>query len=216
MKNIILIVIASTLLSCSKDDMLYPSPFSNGIEGQTKITMNTPKDARGYYHYKFDNTKSFNYTMVYAEATPITNERYLYNGTSVIESKFDTDTYWLFDTLTVTIPLYSPFTSLYSNPYFRTPLSVGNRTVTLSQFANTMVPLIEDYRTYFKKYDSRMDEYRPQGDMMWTKQMVGPIPSSYRGDTIKLYVKTFWECGNYSITYPKRTEKIDSLSLIID
>jgi hypothetical protein len=79
-----------------------------------------------------------------------------------------------------------------------------------------MVPLVENYRTYFKKYDSRMDEYRPQGDMMWTKQLIGPIPTSYKGDTIKVYVKVFWEAGNYSITYPKRTEKIDSLSLIID
>lgn len=215
MKNFILVLSVLTLFGCSKDP-LYPSPFANGLEGQTKITMKAPRDARGYYHYQFDNTKAFNYTFVYAEATPVTNPRYLYNGVSVIESRFDTDTYWLFDTLTVTIPLYNPFRSLYSSPYFNTPLSVGNTTVTLSQFANTMVPLIEDYGTYFKKYDPRMDEYRPQGDMMWTKQMVGPIPSSYKGDTIKVYVKVFWECGNYSLTYPSRTEKIDSLSLIID
>ena len=214
-KQVTVLLSALVLFGCEKE-LQYPSPFTNGIEGQTKLTMNAPKDARGYYHFQFDNTKSFNYTSVYAEATPVTNPRYLYNGVSVIESRFDTDTYWLFDTLTVTIPLYSPFTSLYSSPYFRTPLPVGNRTVTLSQFANTMVPLVENYRTYFKKYDSRMDEYRPQGDMMWTKQLIGPIPASYKGDTIKVYVKVFWETGNYSITYPKRTEKIDSLSLIID
>jgi hypothetical protein len=178
--------------------------------------MGTPKDARGYFHYKFDRTKSFNYTSVYAEATPITNERYLYNGVSVVESEFDTDTYWVFDTLTVTIPLYNPFRSLYSSPYFNTPLSVGTKTVTLSQYRNTIVPLIATSSTYFKNYDARMDEYKPSGNNMWTKQLIGPIPAQYRGDTIKIYVKTYWECGNYSITYPERTEKIDSLSLIID
>jgi hypothetical protein len=61
-----------------------------------------------------------------------------------------------------------------------------------------------------------MDEYKPSGNNMWTKQLIGPIPAQYRGDTIKIYVKTYWECGNYSLTYPERTEKIDSLSLIID
>ena len=216
MKQFITLFSVLVLFGCSKDGLQYPSPFTNSNEGQVSITMGTPKDARGYFHYKFDRTKSFNYTSVYAEATPITNERYLYNGVSVVESEFDTDTYWVFDTLTVTIPLYNPFRSLYSSPYFNTPLSVGTKTVTLSQYRNTIVPLIATSSTYFKNYDARMDEYKPSGNNMWTKQLIGPIPAQYRGDTIKIYVKTYWECGNYSLTYPERTEKIDSLSLIID
>ena len=61
-----------------------------------------------------------------------------------------------------------------------------------------------------------MDEYTPQNGNLWTKRIIGPIPQGFIGDTITIYGRASWECGNYSIQYPNRTRKIDSLRLIID
>jgi hypothetical protein len=34
------------------------------------------------------------------------------------------------------------------------------------------------------------------------------------GDTVKVYAKISWECGNYSLNYPERTHAVDSLKII--
>jgi hypothetical protein len=218
MKKYITVLIV-LLTSCSKNDDLYPSPFSNTREGEFKISMQAPKDNNGYYHYKFNPNynPNFNYTHIFAEASPITNERYIYNGSSVIEGKFDSDAFWIIgDSLAITIPLYNPFSSLYSSPYFTTPLPTRNKTVILSQFKGFIVPVVPTTGVYFKKYDSRMDDYIPKSNNLWTKRTIGPIPIYMKGDTITVYSKVAWECGNYSIQYPERTHKIDSLKLIIE
>lgn len=208
-----LIFILLLLSACSKE---YPSPFDSGKEGEFKISMQLPKDINGYYYFKFDTTKWFEYTNVFAEASPITNERYIYNGTTVIEGKFDSNSYWIMgDSLSVVIPLYNPFSSLYTSPYFITPLPTKTKTVVLSQFKDFIVPVVPTTGIYFKQYDSRMDEYVPKPNNLWSKRIIGPIPKIMIGDTITIYGKAVWEAGNYSIQYPNRTRKIDSLKLII-
>lgn len=215
MKYYILLLVV-LLSSCSKD-LLYPSPFTNSLEGKFTLSMQTTRDNNGFYHYRFNRTKSFDYTNIFAEATPVTNERYIYNGISVIEGKFDSNAFWIMgDSLTVTLPLYNPFNSLYSSPSFNTPLPVGTKTIILSQFKDFIVPVVPTSPIYFKKYDERMDEYIPQTNNLWTKRIIGPIPKGFIGDTIIIYGKVSWECGNYSIQYPNRTRKVDSLKLIID
>jgi len=210
------LILLLLLTSCSKE-LLYPSPFGDKKEGEFKILVQSPKDNNGYYHYKFNTIKEYNYTDIVAEAIPVINERYIYNGISVIEGKFDSNAFWVLgDSLSVTIQLYSPFTSLYSSPYFTSPLPTRNKTVILSQFKGFIVPVVPTSPIYFKKYDARMDEYKPNGNNLWTKRVIGPIPKYMIGDTITIYGKVAWECGNYSIQYPKYTHKTDSLKLIID
>jgi hypothetical protein len=202
------------LVSCTKE---YPSPFSDGKEGEFKVSMQLPKDNNGYYHFQFNRLKSYDYTNIFAEASPITNERYIYNGTSVIEGRFDSNSFWIMgDSLAIIIPLYNPFNSLYSSPYFNTPLPVGTRTIILSQFKDFIVPVVPTTGVYFKQYDSRMDEYIPKPNNLWTKRIIGPIPKTMIGDTIIVYGKAIWEAGNYSLQHPERTRKVDSLKLIIE
>lgn len=210
------IVLLLLLSSCSKE-ISYPSPFGNRKDGDFKITAQLPRDNNGYYHYKFNTIKDYNYTSIVAEASRITNERYIYNGTSVIEGDFDSNAFWILgDSLAVTIPLYNPFKSLYSSPYFTSPLPVGTKTVILSQFKGFIVPVVPTSPIYFKEYDMRMDEYKPNNNNLWTKRVIGPIPKYMIGDTIVIHGKVAWECGNYSIQNPQYTHKTDSLKLIID
>ena len=44
---------------------------------------------------------------------------------------------------------------------------------------------------------------------MYSKRIVGPIPNLFKGDTIKIYSQTYFDCGNFS------EQKRDSLSVII-
>lgn len=223
MKYIILILIF-LLSSCIKKPIyILPnenniSPFGNKKEGEFKILRypNT-KDSNGYYHYKLNRSVQYNYTDVIAEASPIVNKYYRYNNTSVIESTFDGNAFLILgDSMSVTIPLYNPFNSLYSSPYFNYPISVKNKTIILSQFSGFIVPVVPTNKIYFKEYDARMDIYKPTGNNLWAKRIIGPIPKYMIGDTITIYGKVFWECGTYSINFPKYTNKKDSLKLIID
>ena len=215
MKKILLILLVA-VASCSKR-VDYPSPFSNRLDGEFTVSMKVPKDNNGYYHFQFNPSKDFEYTNIYAEASPVTNERYLYNGISVIEGAFDSDSYWILgENIGVKIPLYNPFRSLYTSPYFTSPLPVGTRSIVLAQYKNSIVEVVPPTKVYFKKYDSRMDEYIPKGNNLWTKRIIGPIPKYMRGDTLRIYANIAWECGNYSLTYPERTHKLDSINLIID
>jgi hypothetical protein len=215
MKKILLVLLIAAT-GCAKTAE-YPSPFGNKLEGEFKVSMKAPKDNNGYYHYQYNTAKEYDYTSIYTEASAITNERYIYNGTSVIEGAFDSDSYWIMgENIGIKLPLYNPFRSLYSSPYFTTPLPVGTKTIVLSQYKNFIVEVVPTSPIYFKKYDSRMDEYVPKGNNLWTKRIIGPIPKYMRGDTIKVYANIAWECGNYSLTHPERTHKIDSINLIID
>jgi hypothetical protein len=216
-KGYILFAIAFLLFGCEPQypEITYPSPFTGTDKGKVKLSMDYPKDNNGYYRVTLNPNKEYNYTSIFVEASRITNSRYIYNGISVIEGKFDSNSYWIIgENLAVTLPLYNPFRSLYSSPYFRTPILVGTKTIILSQFENQIVPLVPETGIYFKEYDPRMDTYKPSSENLWSKKIIGPIPYKMKGDTIKIYCKVSWECGNYSLTYPDRTNIIDSLKII--
>jgi len=214
-----LIALLLVFTSCEKHN-IDPYPFENGK--RSKLVMNYPKDARGYYLVPLDTTRNSNRFNIYTETSKLI-PFYHYNGISVIETRFDSDSYWVLGTisgdLAVTIPLYSPFTSLYSSPYFSTPLPVDTTTVILSQYRNSIVPIVQLTGIYLKEYFAGnmyqpADEYQPEQGMYWGKRIIGPIPKYFLGDTITVYSKTFWEAGNYTYTRPQETTKIDSIKII--
>ena len=214
-KGYVILLGILTLFGCKKEEIKYPSPFTGTDRGVVKLAMKYPKDNNGYYHVTLNPNDPYSYNNIFVEASKITNERYIYNGISVIEAKFDSNSYWVIgENLVVTLPLYNPFSSLYTSPYFNTPIPVGTKTITLSQFNGQIVPLVPPTGIYLKDYDARMDEYQPSFNNMWSKRIIGPIPATMIGDTVKVYAKISWECGNYSLTYPERTHAVDSLKII--
>lgn len=184
------------------------------------VTMQYPRDRNGYYLVPLDTTTGYARYNVYVEATKVI-PKYRYNGVMAIQATFDCDSYWLImNSLAVTIPLYSAF-GLSSSPYYRQPLSVKNKTVILSQYKNTMVPLVQATSIYLKDYfDGNLtqpaDEYKPTdpNTRAWSKRIIGPIPKYFKGDTIKVYCKVSWDVGQYSIDHPDLTEKLDSIRII--
>ena len=201
------------LVGCKKE---LESPFING--NRSKITLNYPRDSRGFYLVTLD-TGEFSRFNIYVEASEV-KPYYQYNGTSVIEVNFDSDTYWIIDkALAVKVPLYS-YRGLFTNPNFRRPLPVKNITVILEQYKNSIVPIVQETGIYLKKYFpgslyQPADEYKPEDGMLWGKRIVGPVPRYMKGDTIKVYAQVFWEAGNYTWEYPDRTKKLDSVQIIL-
>lgn len=215
---VLLIALLLTLVSCEKN--IDPYPFENGK--RSKLVMLYPKDANGYYLVPIDTTRNSNRFNIYVEATKLI-PFYWYNGVSVMNVKFDSNSYWVLGTvsgdLAVTIPLYSPFTSLYSSPYFNTPLPVDTTTVILSQYRNSIVPIVQESGIYLKEYFAGSmyqpaDEYQPETGMYWGKRIIGPVPKYFKGDTITVYSKVFWDAGNYTYENPNETTKIDSVKVI--
>jgi hypothetical protein len=154
------------------------------------------------------------------EATKV-KPQYRFNGVLGMQGYFDCDSYWLImNSLAVTIPLYSAF-GLSSSPYYRQPLATKHTTVILSQYVNTMVPLVQPTGIYLKDYipgnlTLPADEYMPTDTLTraWSKRIIGPIPKYFKGDTIKVYCRVTWDVGQYSIDHPDLTNKLDSIKII--
>jgi hypothetical protein len=224
MKKIVIIfsVIVIVCLSCKKTLQKKDDPFPFENTKRTKLAMNYPKDNNGYYILPLDTSTNSNRFNIYAEASKLT-PFYSYNKVSVMSVKFDCNAYWVLGTidgdLAVHIPLYNPFSSLYSSPYFNTPLSVKNKTVILNQYANSIISVVQNTEIYLKEYFAGSlykpaDEYKPEDGMYWSKRIIGPIPKYFQGDTITIYSETNWEAGNYTYKHPGETKKLDSLKII--
>lgn len=213
-----LIFLLLVVSGCRKSN--DPYPFVNGK--QTKLVMNYPKDNKGYYIVPLDTTTNSNRFNIYAEASKLI-PFYWYNNVSVMSVKFDSNTFFVLGTLdgdlVVHIPLYSPFTGFYSSPYYNIPLPVKNKTVILSQYANSIISVVQGTEIYLKEYFAGnlykpADEYKPEDGMYWSKRIVGPIPKYFQGDTITIYSETYWDAGNYTYEHPGETTKIDSVKII--
>ena len=173
-------------------------------------------DVNGYYHISFPTSNYYPRFVLYVEASKVI-EPCLYNKMAVVEATFDTDTYWIMgDSLSVVIPLYNKFTSLYTSPYWNRPLPVGSDTVILNQYAGLIVPIVQtDTRIYLQEYFAgnnyrNPDEYKPTDPdkFLWSKRIVGPISPLLKGDTATIFMKLGWDCGKDSIDDDRFVVKI--------
>ena len=162
-----------------------------------KMVLYYPKDSSGFYRIKL-NWEGPYYPRfnLYVEA-----KKYK-TGNSIISARFDTDTYWVLgDSIAFVVPLYNPFTSLYTNPYWNNPLPSRLDTIILNQFEGLLVPVVQkDVRIYLKEYfpgseNQHPDEFKPSdpAKYMWSKRIVGPISPSLKNDTSTIFMNVIWD-----------------------
>ena len=224
MKKGYVLILLLFCIGCEKQAQEPQSIISTqsvqNISISSKIVLNYTKDASGRYEVPLLDT-GFTRFNLYVEANELP-AKYEYGGTSVISAQFDSSSFWIMgNNLSVTLPLYNPFTSLYSNPYYNTPLPSGSKTVTLSQFEGYIVPIVQDTKVYLKEYKPSSlsypgDEYIPSNSTnnYWSKRIIGPIPYTMKGKSTTIYAKIFWDAGNYSYLNPSKTTKLDSIKVI--
>lgn len=212
------ILLLILLFSCRKVDEVYP--FENGKK--IKLFMNYPQDKNGYFHVTIDSTAVNNRCNLYLEVSDLV-PYYRYNGVSVIEASFDTDTYWVLGTVVgdviLRLPLYNPFSGVYTNKNFDKPVYIGDTSIVLNQFKNSIIPIVQSSGIYLKEYDpgsmyKPADEYKPENGMLWGKKIIGPIPGKYIGDTATIYVDIFWDASNWSVTHPQQTKEKKEINII--
>ena len=207
MRFITLVFFSVVLSSCDMGDSSTQKDVCVTGDCEGEMVLNYTQDQNGYYHVPLDWTGAFypRFNM-YVEGS-MTSSHCKYNDVSVVYSYFDTDTYWVLgDSLTVVLPLYSPWESLYTNHYWDNPLSVGDTTIVLSQFEGLPVPIVQkDTRIMLDEYfpgstNQNPDEYKPSDpeEYLWSKRIVGPFHPSVKGDTVAIYMSMFWDCGDDS------------------
>tara|TARA_X000001316_G_scaffold3270_1_gene628 strand:+ start:1610 stop:2305 length:696 start_codon:yes stop_codon:yes gene_type:complete len=184
------------LINCTKPDDIS-SPCISG-DCDARLILNYPMDENGYYHvdldFEGDYYPRFN---IYVEADDM-YEKYQYNKTTVIEARFDTDTYWTIDgDLNFTVPLYNPWLSL--SQYNGTPIPIDSADVTLSFYDGLVMPVVQrDTRIYLS--DNCFGECNTSNGKMYGKRIVGPISPQILNDTINIYSEILWEAGsNYRV-----------------
>tara|TARA_B100001769_G_scaffold69443_1_gene51790 strand:- start:723 stop:1382 length:660 start_codon:yes stop_codon:yes gene_type:complete len=212
------IFIILLFLSCSKEESI-----SNICpDGDCWVNLYTDfnEDLNQYHHVTpdwFSETSGrFN---LHIESSP-TIVRCQYGGSPVISSSFDSNTFWEVETeLSFSFGLYNPFESLYTQQ--GNIIKVKDTTVTLDFFKGEIIPVVQttsinhDVKDKMKCYGWTNPNSGPTFNetgncIMYSKRIVGPLIKEMIGDTIRIYSKTYFDCGDKS-KYVK-----DSIKIIIN
>lgn len=163
------------------------------------------EDSNGYHlvtpEWFSETSGRFN---LHIESSP-TIGRCQYNGITVVSSRFDSDTFWEVESgLSFTFGLYNPFESLYTQQ--GNIIKVRDTTVTLNYFQGEIIPVVQQTSVNHGVKD-KMECYgwdNPKSGptpietgncVLYSKRIIGPLIRETIGDTIKIYSKTYFDCG---------------------
>lgn len=124
--------LAVFLLGCEKEP-IAPYPCLDGTCNTNFYidTFSSPGaklDTDGYWKVKH---RGLNYFTIRGEIAEL-NPQYVVNGVPLVETKYDSDYWIVFDTLQFKIPTYS-YMSWFTNDKLNKPLPVGNKTYTIKE-----------------------------------------------------------------------------------
>jgi hypothetical protein len=131
-------VLLILLSSCTKEEFDL-SPCNGDCETSYEVIYKnqllTP-NSNGYYEVEWDH---LNYFQISGYLTPL-NDEYVVNNVPLIEARFDSDYWVVFDTLTFQTPMYS-YMGWFNDNTLNNPIPVGNHEVTLSYLGHLHSPL---------------------------------------------------------------------------
>ena len=185
-----------------------------------KLYTDFESDLNGYYHVKPQwYTESSGRFNIHIESSPTTSVCQ-YAGVPVVKSNFDSDTFWEVESgLSFTFGLYNPFESLYTQQ--GNIIKIRDTTVTLNYFQGEIIPVVQTTSIYHDVKDkmecygwdnpnSGPTFYETGNCILYSKRIIGPLITEMIGDTIKIFSKTTFDCGENSVIIK------DSINVIID
>lgn len=180
------------LASCTPDEIATDT-CPGGCDAQMIFPVQA--DANGYYHIELDWTGEYlPWFYVDIKATPTAPE-YRYNGDSVVEARFDSNTSWVLgEDLVIQQPLYTPFGNYTSNGI---PIPSSWVDVNLPQYKGQEVNIAQNTSLYFSE----------KNGSLYSRRILGPFPPTIVGDTITVYMRVFWEAGDQSILKDNFSQK---------
>ena len=186
-------VIGLAFISCKKE--VTPSPCPGGCNQELLITSagdTADIDANGYYHIVWGGPNYFTIKGKLSELDP----QYILNGVPLIETRFDSDYWVIFDTIQFTSPIYSPLGG-YSTNNFTGPIAIGTQTYTLQNMGNEhfyptnivgyqLTPNMCYTCSYFPDLIGTYSKYtyKPQQQIFLDNEMIG--------DTANVFVETIF------------------------
>ena len=192
MKKLLLGLSIISLFSCTKYETIYPTPCDGNCDANFTIIYEGIMDSidnNGYYVIEFNG---LNYFQVKGQLSEL-NEQYVVNDVPLIETKFDSDYWVVFDSIYFTTPMYS-YLGWFNNTGLNTPIPIGSHTYTMIDLMGLHPPLnivgyqlpqnlcidcpyAETLMGTYSKYT-----YSPTQNIFLDNEMIG--------DTINIFTKT--------------------------
>lgn len=197
MKKLVLAGLAVLLLSCKKDtpEITPCSPCTTSFAVNTAQHPNTTFDGE-YWHLKFSGLNYFQIIGNLSEVDP----SYVINGVPLVRTEFDSDTWYVFDTLAFQLPLYSPFSSQYTSSSWNQPIPTGDTVIYITN--NSEIVNAVGYNYGQPNFVNALGTYTPRVEVLIFKEMVG--------DTINVFTRATF---NYDLG--PREVIVDTLKIIV-
>jgi len=194
-----LLLLLPLLWACETIEPSAPEPCQECTTVHRVDTLQHPGTyfQDGYWHLKYSGLIYF---QVVGQLDSI-HPRYVINGVPLLEVTYDSDTWYVFDTIAMQIPLYSPFTSQYTSPNFNYPISVGDTTIYITN-PNYIVNAV-GYTFGSTNFVNAMHTYQPRCEVLVFEEMIG--------DTISVFIRT-----RYNYDTGKQKIVGDTLKVIIE
>ena len=181
--------------SCTKQETIHQSVCINGNCDATHIVVYKNQEIlpniNGHYEIEWDG---LNYFQVKGVLTPM-NDQYVINGIPLIETKYDSDYWVVFDSLQFQTPMFS-YLGWFTDQGLNTPITIGPYVYTMNDLINlhppyniagyqlpkhwcTECPTAQSHVGSYSKYN-----YEPTQNFLLDNEMVG--------DTINLFIKTIF------------------------
>ena len=194
-----LLLLLPLLWSCEKAEPYYPEPC---LECATTYVVDTIQHPGtyyqdGYWHLQYSGINYFQVVGELAELHP----QYVINGVPLLEVLFDSDTWYVFDTIAMQIPLYSPFSSQYTSPNWSYPLATGDTTIYITNPDYIINAVGYTYGSI--NFTTARHTYQPRAEVLVFEEM--------KGDTIQVFARTLY---NYDLG--KHRTVNDTIKVIVE
>ena len=181
-----------SLSSCTKQT-IHQSPCNGDCDGNYQIIYQGVPilPSNGYYEIDWNG---LNYFQIEGSLTQL-NPQYVTNGVPLIEAKFDSDYWVVFDTLRFQTPMYS-YLGWFNDNTLNTPINFGSYVYTINDLIDlhpptniagyqipkhfcVTCPYAETLIGSYSKYN-----YKPKQNFLVDDEMIG--------DTINVFIETIF------------------------
>ena len=181
-----------SLSSCTKQT-IHQSPCNGDCDGNYQIIYQGVPILPNNGYYEID-WNGLNYFQIEGSLTQL-NPQYVTNGVPLIETKFDSDYWVVFDTLRFQTPMYS-YLGWFNDNTLNTPINFGSYVYTINDLIDlhpptniagyqipkhfcVTCPYAETLIGSYSKYN-----YKPKQNFLVDDEMIG--------DTINVFIETIF------------------------
>ena len=193
MKKLLLSLSIISLFSCTKEPIL-PSPCDGDCDSYFEVIYKNNLISISPDNYYYIDWDGLDYFQITGALTPL-NDRYVINDVPLIETRFDTDYWVVFDSIMFQTPMYS-YLGWFNSNTLNTPIPFGNYTYTMNDLISLHPPLnVAGYQIpinlctecpysqtllgSYSKYN-----YTPTQNFLLDDEMIG--------DTINVFIETIF------------------------